>query len=202
MRSSTSKRAAFTLTELVVVVAIFGVLIGLTIPAVMKVRDVAQRVTCKNNLHQIGLALHNYESAHRRIPGNVVSQGLPRGSFGPTWAVKLFPYMGADDLSGEVTLRQPAAGAIQRGRKGAARTGGRRRRRRDGPGRGRRLQRNGGRGLVPPQALQLSHLPVGLLRRLPKPLQPLVHDGDLRQPAEGAALPRARPVDRLGRGGL
>jgi prepilin-type N-terminal cleavage/methylation domain-containing protein/prepilin-type processing-associated H-X9-DG protein len=104
MRSSTSKRAAFTLTELVIVIAIIGVLIGLTIPAVMKARDAAQRVTCKDNLHQIGLALHNYESAHKRLPGNVVGQGLPRGSFGPTWAVKLFPYLGADDLYGQVSF--------------------------------------------------------------------------------------------------
>lgn len=108
MRSST--RAAFTLTELVVLLAIIGVLIGLTIPAVMKARDAAQRATCKNNLHQIGLAVQNYESAHKRLPSNVVGQGLPRGSFGPTWAVKLFPYMGADELYSQVSFGPPNHG--------------------------------------------------------------------------------------------
>ncbi|SMP45880.1 prepilin-type N-terminal cleavage/methylation domain-containing protein [Neorhodopirellula lusitana] len=72
-------RFGFTLVELLVVIAIIGVLVGLLLPAVQAAREAARRMSCSNNLRQVGLATHNYHSAFNRLPAGYVSYATNNG---------------------------------------------------------------------------------------------------------------------------
>ena len=96
MRSNRPNARGFTLIELLVVIAIIAILIALLLPAVQQAREAARRVHCKNNLKQIGLALHNYHDVNRVFPPGWISIG--DGAQRPNnkawaWGALILPYI-------------------------------------------------------------------------------------------------------------
>ena len=110
-----SKRKGFTLVELLVVIAIIGILIGLLLPAVQAVREAARRITCSNNMRQIGLALHNYESTHQELPPAV--SGTGGSQWGPnTWILPMMEQTNAFEVLGprsDNSINAGAPGALE-----------------------------------------------------------------------------------------
>ncbi|PQO36398.1 DUF1559 domain-containing protein [Bremerella cremea] len=112
-------REGFTLVELLVVIAIIGVLVSLLLPAVQQAREAARRMSCQNNLKQIGLALHNYNDTYQRLPVAIwganpklgESSSFDDDGFG--WMVSILPFVEQsalyDQLDATVKLGTPGA---------------------------------------------------------------------------------------------
>ncbi|MGL6194587.1 MAG: DUF1559 domain-containing protein [Thermoguttaceae bacterium] len=92
VRSKPKSQRGFTLVELLVVIAIIGILIALLLPAVQAAREAARRMSCSNNLKQVGLAIHNFHDAKKGLPPTAVCIGRP--SF---WGL-LYPYIEQQSL--------------------------------------------------------------------------------------------------------
>lgn len=113
--------AGFTLVELLVVIAIIGILVGLLLPAVQAAREAARRMSCQNNMKQLGLACHNYESANKRLPPSaVIDFRLSNTANNGSWGVhgRILPYLEQTNLYNLVDLTvgwdfQPAISGLK-----------------------------------------------------------------------------------------
>jgi len=124
MRLATKRRDGFTLIELLVVIAIIAILVALLLPAVQQAREAARRTQCRNNMHNLALAIHNYHDVFQQIvPGSMgpmnsfgnfpvgwrdpsYGAGLPWGHFG--WPVPLLPYLEQASLHARIDTSRPA----------------------------------------------------------------------------------------------
>jgi len=101
--SRSNRSFGFTLVELLVVIAIIGVLVALLLPAVQAAREAARRMSCGNNMKQIGLALHNYHDAFKSFPYGARGDASGWGS-GPNWRISVLPFMEQNNVYDQLSF--------------------------------------------------------------------------------------------------
>lgn len=112
-RYRNSRSMGFTLIELLVVIAIIAVLIALLLPAVQQAREAARRTQCRNNLHQLGLGLHNYHDAHNTFPQGanwwvgICGPPYVQGAVGWGWQVYILPYVDQANIYNQINFSAP-----------------------------------------------------------------------------------------------
>ncbi len=114
MPNPNQKRSAFTLVELLVVIAIIGILVGLLLPAVQAAREAARRMSCQNNMKNMGLAMHNYESAFKVLPSGYLHKFGPQGTalepanhMGLAWGAAMLPQLEQQGLYSDIHFDRP-----------------------------------------------------------------------------------------------
>lgn len=106
VRPGRADRRGFTLVELIVVMAVIGVLVALLLPAVQSAREGARRMQCRNHLKQIGLALHGYESTHTVFPINYGVGPYDDSNRGASWMPRILPYLDQAPLYAQIRWGQ------------------------------------------------------------------------------------------------
>lgn len=118
--SKTRRRVGFTLVELLVVIAIIGILVALLLPAIQMAREAGRRMSCGNNLHQLGIGLHNYHDVHNTFPPETIynKRGRPPAMLGApdmtgeqrnyTWMCLILPFIEQKAIHDNINFGQPA----------------------------------------------------------------------------------------------
>jgi len=106
------KVAAFTLVELLVVIAIIGVLVALLLPAIQAAREAARRMSCANNMRQVAVSMHNYESANKKFPPQIMI-----GTDQKLWSAqaRVLPYLEQGNMFAAIDFEQPYASILLNG---------------------------------------------------------------------------------------
>jgi prepilin-type N-terminal cleavage/methylation domain-containing protein len=109
------KKSGFTLVELLVVIAIIGILVALLLPAIQAAREAARRMSCGNNMKQIGLALHQYHTAHNRFPPETIWNRFQPLAASPdrrnySWLALILPFIEGDQIHSQINFNQPLTG--------------------------------------------------------------------------------------------
>jgi prepilin-type N-terminal cleavage/methylation domain-containing protein len=114
---SNKKRRAFTLIELMVVIAVLGLIVALLLPAIQAARESSRATACRNNLKQIGIALINYEAAHNHFPkgveGRVDPALSPATMFGLSWWAQILPLLEQGDIADQLDRTGANPGYVQ-----------------------------------------------------------------------------------------
>jgi prepilin-type N-terminal cleavage/methylation domain-containing protein len=106
--SKKHSQSAFTLVELLVVIAIIGVLVALLLPAIQAARESARKTSCRNNLRQLGVGMHNYETSFRRLPsGYSYAKGSQGNALGFSWTTMLLPFIEESSKYERINFKLP-----------------------------------------------------------------------------------------------